>query len=65
MLAHVLSKMLATLPRVETLSYMQADHHGVGFEAHIPLTFPSEFTLIGRIWVLMSRCVRILLYDNG
>ena len=39
MLAHVLSGMLATLPGVEALPYMQADHYGVGFEAHIPLTF--------------------------
>ena len=39
-LAYVLSRMLATLPRVEALPHMQTDHHGVGFEAHIPLTFP-------------------------
>lgn len=42
MLAYVLSGMLATLPRVEALSYMQADHRRVGFEAHIYLTFLSD-----------------------
>jgi len=38
MLAHMLSRMLVALPRVKTLPYMQADHHSVGFEAHISLT---------------------------
>lgn len=42
MLAHLLSRMLATLPRVETLPYMQADYHRVGFEAYIPLIFLSD-----------------------
>ena len=37
MLAYVLSRVLVTLPRVKTLSHMQADHHCVGFEAHIYL----------------------------
>jgi len=40
-LAHVLPRMLATLPRVETLPYLQADHYSVGFETHISLTFPK------------------------
>ena len=39
MLAHLLSRMLVTMPRIEALSYMQTDHHGVGFKAYIPLTF--------------------------
>jgi len=39
MLAHMLSRMLATLPRIEALSHMQADHHGGGFEAYLPLSF--------------------------
>ena len=42
MLACMLSRMLATLPRVKTLSHMQADHCRVGFEAHISLA-PDSF----------------------
>jgi hypothetical protein len=40
-LAHMLSRVLATLPRVKTLPYMQADHYSVGFETHISLMFPK------------------------
>ena len=40
-LAHMLPRMLATLPRVKTLPYMQADNYSVGSETYISLTFPK------------------------
>lgn len=69
MLAYMLPYMLATLSGVEALSHMQADHDGVGSEAHIPLTSSASFkvhafTLVRTVWVSMFACVCILLYDN-
>jgi len=55
MLAHMLSGVLAALPRIEALSYMQADHRGVGLETHISLTLPWTRYRYGDTFVYSHR----------
>ena len=64
MLAYVLSRMLVTLLRLETLSHMQADHHSVGLEADIPLTHPRIHSFIV-IDVYMSLVCSDRIIDNN